>query len=52
MYTSWSDVDQESYEDWCKEQGLDHEMDDYRYEYTEAMAEARAEALADARREG
>ena len=49
MYLSWSDVDQESYETWCKEQGLDPELE-YRYEYSEALEEARAEATIEWRR--
>ena len=46
MYSSWSDIDQETYEDWCKNQGLDPELD-YRDDYREARAEAQAEARLD-----
>lgn len=44
----WDDV-YEAYESWCKDQGLDPELD-YWYEYDEAIAEAKAEAWLDARR--
>lgn len=39
---TWGE-EQEAYEQWCKDQGLDH-MLDYWLEYNEAVAELRAEA--------